>query len=226
MEKRGFLHVGILGWMLCVTLTCAPPPAFPAPPAAAPGRAEALAKLKHPDPAARAEAMLWLAERGGMADQPLLLARLRDSDEALRALAEQALWHLWSRSGDAQTDRLLAEGIAQMQSARLAQAIATFGEVIRRRPGFAEGWNKRATAHYLAGDFARSLADCDEVVKRNPSHFGALSGYGQIHFRLERYELAIEYWRRALRVNPNMPGVEANIESAEERLRERRARSI
>jgi tetratricopeptide (TPR) repeat protein len=42
-----------------------------------------------------------------------------------------------------------------------------------------------------------ALADCDEVLKRNPRHFGALSGYGQIHFRLEQYEKAIEWWRRA-----------------------------
>ena len=80
--------------------------------------------------------------------------------------------------------------------------------------------------YYLAGDFKRSLADCDEVVKRNPNHFGALSGYGQIYFQLEEYEKAIEYWRRALEVNPNMPGVEINIEGAEQLLKEKRGRSI
>ena len=213
-----------------LTLTCAPPAAFPAPPQGAPGHAEAVAKLKHPDPALRAEAILWIAERGAMADQPLLLERLRDDEETLRGLAEQALWRLWSRSGDEQTDRLLAEGTALMHSGRLAEAIATFSEIIRRRPGFAEGWNKRATARYLAGDYRGSIADCAEAVRRNPSHFGALSGYGQIYFRLERYEEAIRWWRRALRVNPNMAGVEANIEGTrellQEQLRERRARSI
>jgi len=80
--------------------------------------------------------------------------------------------------------------------------------------------------HYLAGDFQRSLADCDEVMKRNPYHFGALSGYGQIYFRLGELEKAIEYWRRALEVNPNMPGVEMNIEGAEELLKEKQGRSI
>ena len=161
-----------------------------------------------------------------MPDQPLLLKRLRDEDGLVRRYAEQALWLLWSRSGDAAIDRLLAEGIEQMQSARLGEAIATFGEIVRRKPGFAEGWNKRATAYYLAGDYRHSLADCDQVVRRNPSHFGALSGYGQIYTRLEQYEKAISYWRRALEVNPNMEGVEANIEGAEELLREKRARSI
>jgi tetratricopeptide (TPR) repeat protein len=163
---------------------------------------------------------------GRMSDQPLLIARLRDEDETVRALAEQGLWLLWSRSGDATADRLLAAGTEHMQAGRLEAAIAAFSEVIRRRPAFAEGWNKRATARYLAGDYQGSLADCDEVVKRNPSHFGALSGYGQIHFRLEQYEKAIEYWRRALAVNPNLGGIEINIQGAEALLRERRARSI
>ncbi len=161
-----------------------------------------------------------------MADQPLLLKRLRDENEFVRGLAEQGLWRLWSRSGDAAVDRLMASGIGLMQEARFGDAIAIFGEVIRRRPAFAEGWNKRATVRYLAGDLQGSLADCHEVMKRNPYHFGALSGYGQIYFHLERYDKALEYWRRALQVNPNMPGVEINIQGVEELLKEKRGRSI
>ena len=161
-----------------------------------------------------------------MADQPLLLQRLRDKDDGVRGAAEQALWRLWSRSGDAAVDRLLAEGIEQMQAARFEEAVATFSEVIRRKPSFAEGWNKRATAYYLAGDYQRSLADCAQVVKRNPQHFGALSGRGQVHFRLEQYEKALAWWRRALRVNPNMPGVAMNIDALEELLQEKKARSV
>lgn len=182
--------------------------------------------MKHSDPVARVEAVAWIAAHGRMADQPLLIERLRDDVDLVRTLAEQALWLLWSRSGDAGIDRLMAAGIEQMQSARLDEAIATFGEIIRRKPGFAEGWNKRATAYFLAGDYRHSLADCDQVIRRNPYHFGALSGYGQIYTRLEQYEKAILYWRRALAVNPNMEGVEENIESAEELLKEKKGRSI
>lgn len=161
-----------------------------------------------------------------MPDQALLLQRLRDDNEFVRGFAEQSLWRLWSRSGDAAIDRLMAGGVEQMRAARFTAAIAAFGEVIRRRPAFAEGWNKRATVHYLAGDFKRSLADCDQVMKRNPYHFGALSGYGQIYFQLGQYDKAIEYWRRALEVNPNLPGVESNIQGAEELLQEKRRRAI
>ena len=166
--------------------------------------------------------MVWFANHGGMEDQALLLRRLRDESAFVRGFAEQGLWLLWSRSGDADIDRLMSAGVEQMQAGRHREAIATFSEVIRRRPQFAEGWNKRATVHYLAGDYRRSLADCDQVMQRNPSHFGALSGYGQIYFQLKEYDKAIEYWRRALEVNPNMLGVELNIKGAEELLRQKR----
>ena len=36
-----------------------------------------------------------------------------------------------------------------------------------------------------------SLKDCDEVLKRNPKHFGALSGAAQIHLQLGQPELAL-----------------------------------
>jgi len=174
----------------------------------------------------RAEAVAWIANHGRMADQPLLVKRLRDDDGIVRGFAEQGLWRLWSRSGDAALDRLMAEGVEQMQAARFKDAIATFSDVIRRKPAFAEGWNKRATVYYLAGDYQRSLTDCHEVMKRNRYHFGALSGYGQIYFHLEQYDKALEFWRRALEVNPNMLGVEINIQGAEELLKEKRGRAI
>jgi len=121
-----------------------------------------------------------------------------------------------------------AEALAALEhpvTERRAEAVAAFSEVIRSRPDFAEGWNKRATAHYLAGEYRQSLSDCDEVVKRNPYHFGALSGYGQIYFQMQDYEKAMAWWRRALEVNPNMVEVEINIEGAEQLLKEKRGRS-
>jgi tetratricopeptide (TPR) repeat protein len=208
--------------MLVLTLTCAAPAAFPDPAT----HDEAVTDLRAVAEERRGEAVIWLARHGGAADEPLLVARLRDESRIVRLLAEQGLWVLWSRSGDTAVDALMERGGEFMQEGRFAEAIAAFSEVIRRKPGFAEGWNKRATVYYLAGDYPRSLADCDEVVKRNPAHFGALSGYGQIYFKLEQYEKAIEYWQKALEVNPNMDGLRQNIEGVEQLLREKQGKTI
>ena len=183
-------------------------------------RAEALNGLGAEDAIRRAEAIGWIAIHGKPADDKALRQRLTDDSPLVRGAAEQGLWILWSRSGDKAIDALLAKGTDAMQAGQFKEAIATFSEVIRRRPAFAEGWNKRATALFLAGEFRKSLADCAQVMKRNPYHFGALAGYGQIYFQQQRYELAITYWKRALRVNPNMMSLEINIKAAEERLAE------
>jgi tetratricopeptide (TPR) repeat protein len=189
-------------------------------------RAEALVLLDAGDPAQRAGAVAFLARTGLATEGPVLAKRLLDDNPIVRELAERALWQVWSRSGDAEADRLLAAGTAQMGRGQFKEAIATFTRVIQRRPGFAEGWNKRATAHYLDGNFTKSLADCAEVMKRNPQHFGALSGYGQIYAQLEEYDKALEYFGRALAVNPNMSGAQMNIRAIEELLREKRRKMI
>ena len=170
--------------------------------------------------------MVWIANHGTAEDQPLLMKRLRDESAFVRGYAERGLWLLWSRSGDRDIDRLMAAGVEHMQAGRLAESIATFSEVIRRRPAYAEGWNRRATVHYLAGNFRESIADCDEVLRRNPEHFGAIAGYGQIYYKLERYEEALKWWRRALEVNPNMLGVEINIKEVEGLLEKKRRKAI
>lgn len=214
------LHTMLLA--LAAALMLSAPPAAEGQDATFSNREQALKALTARDPTRRAEAIAWIAEHGAPSDDAALRLRLRDDDPTVRRYAEQALWALWSRSGDDAVDTLMALGLEQMQAQQFRAAIATFSEVIRRKPSFAEGWNKRATVLFMAGDFKRSLADCDEVVKRNPNHFGALAGYGQIYFQLEQYGKAIEYWKRALQVNPNMEGVEAGIRTAEELLAERR----
>ena len=189
-------------------------------------RADAIRGLTAPDPANRVDAVVWIAANGTAADERLLRPRLADESAMVRELAERGLWLLWSRSGDPAIDALMEKGAAQMRAGELAEAISTYSEVVRRKPGFAEGWNRRATAYFLAGDFKRSLADCDQVMKRNPYHFGALAGYGQIHFRLEHYDKAIEYWRRALVVNPNLAGIEESIALAGKLLEVKRRNYI
>jgi tetratricopeptide (TPR) repeat protein len=189
-------------------------------------RGAATAALGAADVGQRLGAVIYFGHNGVAADGPLLVKRLADEDPTVRKAAEQAVWLAWSRSGDAKTDQLLNEGSVEMNEGHLQKAIGIFSKVIKRDPAFAEGWNKRATAYYLAGDLRKSLADCDEVMKRNPQHFGALSGYGQIYVQLKEYGTAIGYFRRALAVNPNLTDLKTVIEGLEEIVREQRRHSI
>jgi tetratricopeptide (TPR) repeat protein len=199
-------------------------------PAAAPGgptREQALSDLADAgDAEVRQRGAAALGEVGTMADGPRLVHALRDPDPAVRALAERSLLRIWHRSGDQETDRLFALGLEQMGGGEPRAAVETFTRVIERRPDFAEAWNKRATVYYALGAYEKSLADCDEVVKRNPWHFGALSGYGMIYLQLGDPEKAAAYFERALAVNPNLHQVEEALQTLRRLLLERRRRAI
>jgi tetratricopeptide (TPR) repeat protein len=179
---------------------------------AGPSRDDALAALAAEDVEARRFGAGTLLEAGILADAPALLRALRDSDAEVRRLAEAAVWAVWSRSGDAAVDAILERGVVQMRQGQVEASVDTFSEVIRRRPDFAEGWNKRATAYYLLGEWRRSAADCDEVLRRNPQHFGALSGYGMIWLELDQPARALERFEQALTVNPNLESVQRTID--------------
>jgi tetratricopeptide (TPR) repeat protein len=186
-------------------------------------RERALGELgRADDVAARRSAVQQLADVGVMADLPVLVRALRDPDPIVRGFVESAMWSVWSRSGDEMVDRLFAVGVEQMGQRQLEAAAETFSRIIQRRPEFAEGWNKRATVYFLLGDYRRSLADCDEVMARNPYHWGALSGYGMIYMRLDQPGRAIDYLEKALAVNPNLDQVAQTIDVLKTLLLQRR----
>jgi tetratricopeptide (TPR) repeat protein len=191
-----------------------------------PTREQALRDLTSPDVEARRLATAWLGELATPDDLPALFRQLRDSDDLVRALTENSIWQTWSRSGDAKVDALFKVGVEQMNQGRTEAAIDTFTEIIMRKPDFAEGWNKRATIYFLVGDYDKSLADCDEVIKRNPQHWGALAGYGQIYVQLDRPEEALTYFQRALAVNPNLQNVENMIQQLKQVVIEKRRGTI
>ncbi len=189
-------------------------------------REQALENIAKGDVEARRQAAASLGDLGTTPDAPALLQALRDEDEVVRALAENSLWQVWSRSGDPQIDALFQVGVEQMAHGAAQAAIQTFSTIIQEKPDFAEGWNKRATIYYLVGEYEKSLRDCDEVMKRNPQHWGALAGYGQIYLALDKPELALEYFQRALKVNPNLRRVEAAVAELKRLIIEKRKGTI
>jgi len=197
-------------------------------PAAAQSRHDqALSDLRRGEDAeARRAAVRALADTGVMGDLPAMARALRDGDAEVRALTEHAMWEVWSRSGDAEIDALFALGVEQMGLRQLDLAVDTFTEIIRRRPDFAEAWNKRATVYFVLGEYAKSLADCDEVMARNPYHWGALSGYGMIYVEMDQPSRAVEYFEKALAVNPNLTSVQQALETLKALLLQRRREMI
>ncbi len=143
------------------------------------------------------------------------LQALKGEDKTLAATAEAMLWRTWSRSGNSEVDGIFRTGVDAMQRGKLAEAEAEFSRVIGIAPGFAEGWNKRATVRFMRRDFTGSIADCQETLGRNPNHFGALSGQGLCHMSIGQYREASVSFRRALTIHPHLEAVRHNLALAE-----------
>ncbi len=87
-------------------------------------------------------------------------------------------------------------------------------------PNWAEGYNKRATTYYLMQEFEKSIEDCDKTIGLNPFHFGALSGAGLCYLGLRDLRKALEYFERAVAVNPNLPQIKQYIEEIKQLFRD------
>lgn len=215
--RRGARALAVAVW---ITATAAAGTALCTPSAlAAPlTREQALAAAERQDRAVHLTGIGRLAEIGRMADVERLLPLLGAPERERRDAVQAAILQIWSRSGDAAIDKLYARGVAQMQASDLDAALATFSDIVKRRPAFAEGWNKRATVYFLRGQYELSLADCEQVFKRNPRHFGALSGAGQIHLKQGQLKLALKYFRLVAAINPNLEGTVETVHELERQI--------
>lgn len=168
-----------------------------------------------------------LAPAPALADQKdprldALFAQLKQVTEPMQAIiTEQQIWSIWLEPPDPEAQPHINAGMGAMHQGNHAGAIAAFDKVVDLAPEFAEGWNKRATVHYLAGNFEASLADIDKVLALEPRHFGALSGRGLVYARLGKLERALKAFEDALAVHPQMAGARINADGIRAILQKR-----
>lgn len=149
-----------------------------------------------------------------------LFARLQSTDRPGEAQAlEQRIWQIWIESDDPKENRLMALGIRAMSLRRLPQALERFDRLVEVAPEFAEAWNKRATVHYLMGNYGASVRDIQRTLALEPRHFGALSGLGLIYDALEEPAAALRSFEAALEINPHMEGPRQRMEELRRSLR-------
>jgi tetratricopeptide (TPR) repeat protein len=148
-----------------------------------------------------------------------MFARLKDtSSESEASALTQAIWILWTTSEDSNVNDMMRRGIRLMNAQNFGEALDIFDRMVKYAPEFAEGWNKRATVHYMMGNFAESVADIRKTLALEPRHFGALSGLGMINQELERQGDALNAFEEALKVNPYLSGAKQQIQELKKKL--------
>lgn len=125
--------------------------------------------------------------------------------------AESDIRREWSRSGSAAMDLLFKRGEAALDAGDLPAATEHFTALIDHAPDFAEGWNARATAYYMAGQFGPSMADIAETLRREPRHWGALAGLGMIFDDMGETPKALAAFQASFALNPHQQDVKDAI---------------
>src|ERR1700740_768716 len=128
-------------------------------------------------------------------------------DEASAKHVEARIWALWMQTPSDTTALLMTRAKVAMDAQQMDVALQLLDAGVTLRPDYVEGWNRRATLYYLQNDYVHSLQDIEQVLVREPRHFGALAGLGMIMQDLGDDKRALDAFRKALAVNPHLDKV-------------------
>ncbi|MBK8456453.1 MAG: hypothetical protein IPL47_04505 [Phyllobacteriaceae bacterium] len=126
--------------------------------------------------------------------------------------------HRWRQSGSATVDLMMGWAGDAAEAKKFDVALDFLDQVTILAPAYAEGWNRRATVHFLAEDFSKSMADIEKTLALEPRHFGALSGMAVILRSAGREELALKAYERVLALYPANREAQAAVSELSEKL--------
>lgn len=166
---------------------------------------------EHDSARIRRAAVLALGFLGDYEANATLGKALQDEDRLVRTIAEHGIRKVWTRVGDARQRRTLGVIIRLNESQRFHAAIRRANELLRDAEWMAEAWNQRAIAHYSLKHYDDAIHDCRQALEINPYHFAAAAGMGQAYLERGNLNAALESFRRALRLNPDLEAVRVQV---------------
>ncbi len=128
------------------------------------------------------------------------LNETENQDEIRNLISD--IWNIWYEVDDPKVIEYFEKGIQAMNLRNYPLAIKYFNNLIEEDPNFAEGWNKRATVHFMMGNFDQSMQDIIKTLELEPRHFGALDGMGLIFIHQGQFQQAIDVYDKMLEIFP------------------------
>jgi tetratricopeptide (TPR) repeat protein len=151
-----------------------------------------------------------------------LFARLQAASAPTEIEAlQEGIWQIWLTPGNKVLDKHLEAGMRYLAADNYSLAISEFSAIITNAPLYAEGWNKRATAYYLRGEYRASLDDVRQTLLLEPRHFGALSGRATMLLHLGDVVGAMRALRQMERLCPHWPGLQTRLRDLGDQLDEK-----
>ena len=139
-------------------------------------------------------------------------------DEASAKHVEARIWAIWLQTPSDTAALLMMRAKAALDAQQTEVALKLLDAIIKLRPDYTEAWNRRATLYYLQNNYMRSLADIEQVLIREPRHFGALAGLGMIMQDLGDDKRALDAFRKALAIDPHLEKVPELVKTLSEKV--------
>ena len=134
----------------------------------------------------------------------ILFLNVKDSqNEVASSIYITSIWRIWSETNNQNSQQIYDLGNQLLKQRKYEQSLVIFTELVNKEPYFAEGWNKRATLHFLMGNFNESIQDINKTLALEPRHFGALDGLGQIQFKLNNFYESMQTYEKLLTIVPH-----------------------
>ena len=162
--------------------------------------------------------------QSALADQnseelPDLFGKLQKAENQQQAvLIETEIWKKWYEREEDSGGKSMTNAIDAMGTGRYTVALTLLDELVDNEADFAEVWNRRATVHYLLGNYNQSLSDIEKTLTLEPRHFGALSGIGMIMLKLGQTDKALHAFERVLDISPQNVGASKSVKELETKM--------
>ena len=120
-----------------------------------------------------------------------------------------------------QDQRHLLEKIAtKLKGNALEESTRLATQLILEAPWYAEAYFLRSSAAIEQKDYEKAIRDSHQALEINPYHFPAAIAMGQCYLKNGETIMALESFRRSLRLNPNLEAVRTQVSYLERQLEE------
>ena len=147
---------------------------------------------------------------------------LNDDDRKVRVLADDAVKAIEARSLPLRGRALLERMLVQIESNHIKAAVSTANQIIASFPQSSEAYCRRALAHFNLGMIHEATQDCRQSIALAPYSYMAYVGLGQCLLESDLPRQALEAFRDAIRIFPDLDTVRVQIKRLERMLREAR----
>ncbi|MBC7281749.1 hypothetical protein [Hoeflea sp.] len=141
------------------------------------------------------------AEPAGTLDKLFSDLKRERNDQQAKRISER-IWAEWRDSGSATVNLLMQWADKAVTDNKNGLALDLLDQVIVLKPDYVEGWNRRATLHFMMGNHGKSMVDINRVLTLEPRHFGAIAGMAAILSASGNDELELRAWEQMLEIYP------------------------